>query len=383
MIETTRAYAAERYRADDAGGCERRMAAYLRQELEQGSIEFDRVRSDEFLRRYGPEIDNIRSSLAWAAGSEGDPALLAGLAGYSVQLFCERGMINEARRWTERARPALDDDGDPAAAAEVGLALAFRFATGVAATREVAEDSVRAARRAGRPILLARCLLTSVQPLRFWDPRAADAAVTEAMSLCRALARSKTLAFALAASALSAALAGDHDRAAAEVHEAISIMQGYDYRFGLPWACLLACECRVLARDLAGAIAAGHDAHDAAQGSGIRALTGMAAGSLAACLALSGAWTDAVAWADLALADADEVQEPVVAVGALETLALHAVASDAPRAAQLAAFADAQRAAVRAQRRPSEAGVWRGSAPSSTRRYRRTGARGCPPPARP
>ena len=230
----------------------------------------DRVRprpQRRVLRRYGPKI-NIRSSLAWAAGSEGDPALLAGLAGYSVQLFCERGMINEARRWTERARPALDDDGDPAAAAQVGLALAFRSATGVAATRRLPRTAC--APRGAPGGRSCRALPVDERSAAgFWDPRAADAAVTEAMSLCRALARCKTLAFALAASALSASLAGDHDRAAAEVHEAISIMQGYDYRFGLPWACLLACECRVLARDLAGAIAAGHDAHDAAQGSGI------------------------------------------------------------------------------------------------------------------
>ena len=78
-----------------------------------------------WIESYSPELDNLRASLEWAFGDEGDPSIGLDLVGFSMRLLFERSLFPELIRWVDVALAHVDDRTEPATAARVWLAKNF------------------------------------------------------------------------------------------------------------------------------------------------------------------------------------------------------------------------------------------------------------------
>ena len=104
MLETTREYALERLEASgEAADLRRRHAEHFGAVAEEASSHLDDVaRHGEWLDRLEADVDNLRSALAWAAGS-GAGGLSLQIAASLGEFWYARGYYAEGLRWLEDA----------------------------------------------------------------------------------------------------------------------------------------------------------------------------------------------------------------------------------------------------------------------------------------
>ncbi|HUN90784.1 MAG TPA: winged helix-turn-helix domain-containing protein [Burkholderiaceae bacterium] len=120
LLECTRALALEHLEQGGVIGEMRRrhartMAATLawRGRLDARAMEGSFAR----VLRIGPDLDNARAAIAWAAGPGGDRALAVDLLGATHWLWCPVGCSDEADRWFRCVEPWVDETAAPSAAA--------------------------------------------------------------------------------------------------------------------------------------------------------------------------------------------------------------------------------------------------------------------------
>jgi predicted ATPase len=108
LLDTTRAYAAaklaERGESDRVA---RRHAIFCSDFLEHDEIIQSRF-GEHDLSEYAPHIGNVRAALEWALRERGDVATGVELAAWAAPLFVGLSLLQECRRWCERAIAALD-----------------------------------------------------------------------------------------------------------------------------------------------------------------------------------------------------------------------------------------------------------------------------------
>jgi len=122
MLETIREYAAERLvSAGEEPRLRARHAAYYAALAERAELGLTGPDQAHWLARLDREHDNLRATLAWAAGGDPDTAarrvaLGLRLAGVLTRFWGTRGYLAEGRAWLERvlARDAEAPDPDPA-----------------------------------------------------------------------------------------------------------------------------------------------------------------------------------------------------------------------------------------------------------------------------
>ena len=139
LLDTTRAYALEKLRS---GGeyreAARRHAEYYRDFFAQAEAESESKPQAEWLAIYGRHIDNVRASLNWAFGSDGDPQIGVALTATAVPLWVQLSLLGECRERAELALTRLD--GGAAATArlrmQLSAALAWSLMYGVGRARE-------------------------------------------------------------------------------------------------------------------------------------------------------------------------------------------------------------------------------------------------------
>jgi predicted ATPase/DNA-binding winged helix-turn-helix (wHTH) protein len=103
LLDTTRSYALENDTdPSDVAGLAARHAGYYRAWLEQ-------AKSDSAETPHRSDLGNVRAALEWCFSTDGDRAIGVGLAAGAAPLFLSVSMLNECRRWSERAIGALDD----------------------------------------------------------------------------------------------------------------------------------------------------------------------------------------------------------------------------------------------------------------------------------
>lgn len=143
LLETTRAYAAERL--ESSGGladAKRRHADYVVQSLTPRSYEAGGSRPGGWHRR-ADLLADARAALAWAFSDAGDATARAAIAAVGTRLMLELNLLNECKTWAQRALAEFDGDVDRAA--EVELLWAFGHATML--TDRNSEESEGALRR--------------------------------------------------------------------------------------------------------------------------------------------------------------------------------------------------------------------------------------------
>ena len=125
LLETTRQYASEKLKDAGETGTHRKLAQYLVSYYRRSTEEWPTAPTTAWIESYSPELDNLRASLEWAFGGEGDPAIGLELVGFSMRLLFERSLFLELIKWVDIALANVDDRTEPAIAARVWLAKNF------------------------------------------------------------------------------------------------------------------------------------------------------------------------------------------------------------------------------------------------------------------
>ena len=94
--------------------------------------------------RAQPELGNLRTALAWALGSEGDPALAVALAALGSTVFAVAGLYDEDARALEATRPLVESHAAPRLQAAWWLALTSRGADAVLPAQQAYDAALRA-----------------------------------------------------------------------------------------------------------------------------------------------------------------------------------------------------------------------------------------------
>jgi predicted ATPase len=129
LLETTRAYALEKL-ADrgEAEHAARRHAEYFRDLVASGASGSKPEPTQERIRRFSHELDNVRAALAWAFSSAGDAAIGVTLTAAYVPVWLHLSLVGECREWVERALSSLQQEWSPSSRLRMELTIALEFA---------------------------------------------------------------------------------------------------------------------------------------------------------------------------------------------------------------------------------------------------------------
>jgi predicted ATPase/class 3 adenylate cyclase len=98
-LQTTRQYAFDRLLESGERGLRRRLCEYMIGLSEEASASWPTMATDRWLAKYEPDLDNLRASLDWAFGPQGDASLGVELTGHSVRIWDELSLLSERERW--------------------------------------------------------------------------------------------------------------------------------------------------------------------------------------------------------------------------------------------------------------------------------------------
>ena len=98
FLETARQYALVKHneRGDDRRG---RLAAYMVALFSASDATWSTTPTEQWLAMYEPDIDNLRASLDWAFGPDGDVPLGIELCCYSLRIWDDLALLSERERW--------------------------------------------------------------------------------------------------------------------------------------------------------------------------------------------------------------------------------------------------------------------------------------------
>lgn len=126
LLETTRAYAADKLKADDNGpDVYARHARYLCQQIERMENAY---KGWERRQAYLDHIDDIRSALEWAFSREGDAKIAIVLTKLSSALWFHLSLLQENRERLEKALAVLAELPSPDPLDEIALNVGYGHA---------------------------------------------------------------------------------------------------------------------------------------------------------------------------------------------------------------------------------------------------------------
>jgi tetratricopeptide (TPR) repeat protein len=122
LLETTRAYALDKLRErGELGRLRRRHAQYMKDIMTLADGQWSQLPSSAWVGSYAGELDNLRLSLEWCFGPEGDAVLGAELTVSSAVMWFQLSLVDEGRTFFERAIAALEARGPLDANRQVAL----------------------------------------------------------------------------------------------------------------------------------------------------------------------------------------------------------------------------------------------------------------------
>ncbi|HEV2634947.1 MAG TPA: AAA family ATPase, partial [Actinocrinis sp.] len=113
LLESTRAYGLEKLAAVEKVECLRGLAGHLIRVYELGDRLWYTTPSEAWSATYEPDVENLRTALAWAFGPEGDAAFGVRLVSLTQTLWAEMQLLAERRRWLELAEARIDETTPP------------------------------------------------------------------------------------------------------------------------------------------------------------------------------------------------------------------------------------------------------------------------------
>ncbi len=356
LLEMTRAYAADRLEPAELALCRHRLASHLAATLEQAATDYQRTPTREWLDRWAPELDNLRTALDWAFGPGEQPALGIRLVAHAVDLWYETFLFPELRRSVGRAKEVLTDETPPLLAGQVLMGgVLGSLATAIRSTAEDGRRALELARAAGDPILLGRALAALGSNL--FDPSAPERSMAfplEAIALLRPLGPTKALAFAHVAHGIAVHFAGTGDPRP-DYQEAAELgrLLGDTRRINV--AAQNLAEYVFELGDIPGAVAAAREALATAGQLGMRVQCAFGELNLGAYLLVAGQTAEGARHVRIAFTAFDSMGISMPSAIALQNLALAlAQSGDLRNGARLLGAAEAAFARVGYAREPTE-----------------------------
>ncbi|HVJ54986.1 MAG TPA: winged helix-turn-helix domain-containing protein [Aliidongia sp.] len=126
LLETIRTYAVEKL--EEAGEqtlLRARHARFVASVLSDSLVDWDVMIDPAWRDRYRWLLADLRVSLRWAFGPEGDTALGVEIVSQTEPLWQMLGLIGEGRRWADTAATAMTEETPDLVAARVWFAVAF------------------------------------------------------------------------------------------------------------------------------------------------------------------------------------------------------------------------------------------------------------------
>lgn len=225
LLESTRAYAQEKLcQAQETGQVARQTAQHYQWVFKSCFDDWTRLPDTAFEERYTPELENMRQSLDWAFGIDGDVEIGLDLTGCSGAVWCNRSLLGEARQRIDCALAQVTPDTPLAVRMELWLAAAAIFYwrrsdRGV----PVSEQALQLAREFGDPLRLGYVLVTLACCMILRDDPAAGPLLQEAQPLLLQTRRTRLLALLHKAYGISAALQGNIEQSIREYRTALDL----------------------------------------------------------------------------------------------------------------------------------------------------------------
>ncbi len=203
-LETVRQYAFDKLRESGERGRRRRLAEYLIRHYAEAGAAWPTTPTAAWLAKYEPELDNLRASLDWAFGPEGDAKLGVELTSHSVRIWDELSLLPERERWFATALDRIDEDTPSSTAARLWLGRTSNSAHGDRTNFEPARRAAELFRTAGDPHGLGEALAKAGAALETPTTTAeARPFLDEALQVLRPLGQSKHLASCLRSMAVA------------------------------------------------------------------------------------------------------------------------------------------------------------------------------------
>ncbi len=120
-LQTTRQYALARLAEGDARALRKRLTLYLIELFERADAAWPTTPTEVWLGTVEPDLDNLRTSLDWAFGAQGDDGLGVRLCAFSRRLWDELALLSERERWFALAATRLDPLISPSVEARLWL----------------------------------------------------------------------------------------------------------------------------------------------------------------------------------------------------------------------------------------------------------------------
>ena len=98
-LETARQYAHVKHTERGDDDRRRRLAAFMVELFSASDATWSTTPTEQWLAMYEPDIDNLRASLDWAFGPDGDLPLGVELCCYSLRIWDDLALLSERERW--------------------------------------------------------------------------------------------------------------------------------------------------------------------------------------------------------------------------------------------------------------------------------------------
>jgi predicted ATPase/class 3 adenylate cyclase len=357
LLESTRAYAAEKLAEAGEAGWARHLAVHMAERMAAAEASYGVTPTRQWIATYSADIDNLRAALDFSFGPEGDARLGLELTANSRPLWVQLHLRAEHRRRLEQAFPTLDEATPPGVAARLHLAMAMvRTGQGLRSIIEHSRQAVELGRRAAEPLFLARALtalaMALITPATMGESRIL---LDEAMALARPFGANRVLVAALNIRGNAALVERDSRTAQAAYEEGIELARAAAAPGAIPTMAGNLAELYREGGDLGRAIATARAAIETARLSSDLHTECVLNANLGGYLLLRGDDAEGIAAAGFALRQAPALGEDFVAAWAIQHLALAAARrGDLAVAARLQAYVDAVYAAEQTVREGTE-----------------------------
>ncbi|MBP2611480.1 ATP-binding protein [Agrobacterium pusense] len=109
LLDTTRAFAASKLQKEgEVSLVVQRLARYLCETLENSAEEVETLSSEDWLLKYGSQINNVRYVLEWAYSDNGDPDVGIAVTVSAIPLWYQLSLVDECLACVRRALLAID-----------------------------------------------------------------------------------------------------------------------------------------------------------------------------------------------------------------------------------------------------------------------------------
>jgi predicted ATPase/DNA-binding SARP family transcriptional activator len=341
LLETTRRYALDKQRENGEPGRQRELADYLIRRFAEAGESWPATPTVTWLARYEPELDNLRASLEWAFGPDGDKALGVELAGHSIRLWDELSLFRERGRWSETAMAHRGANTPAEIVGRLCLARTTNSAHGDQSGFAFADQAVQLFRSTDRPLDLGEALARAGAALLTPQTIAKSLPyLDDALAVLEPLGSSKPLANCLRSKGVAAYLGGDFAMARTMIGRSMAVCRSVGDSRGTASAQIALAELDFGAGEVENAIDGIRLMLDGRDHNRRQATLGLA--NLASYLLSAGNVEQAAQAASESLREARALGWPAAIVRASEHLALvAALGGDPDLGARLLGFASA------------------------------------------